>query len=276
MPTAALPPLGRSPEHCRPPARSESSASRSPSRLLPCSSSSMERKRKLEVYEAPPVPAAPAQANGQGIGWQQTAAPPAPDGSVNPYTGRPYSARYHQILATRQGKQDLGRAACSGAHCHLAACRSAASATACFSPLRPASAHPSAAGLPVWQAKADFINMVNSSQTIILVGETGSGKTTQIAQFIAEVRGRAGARGRVGAEAGQQLQLSILVDVQPRCAPSSQPRLQCGCCLRCSCHPVTDCSGLLPALPPPPARRRRATAPAARRLCARSRGEWRR
>lgn len=41
----------------------------------------------------------------------------------------------------------------------------------------------------MWQAKADFINMVNSSQTIILVGETGSGKTTQIAQFIAEVRG---------------------------------------------------------------------------------------
>ena len=40
----------------------------------------------------------------------------------------------------------------------------------------------------MWQAKADFINMVNSSQTIILVGETGSGKTTQIAQFIAEVR----------------------------------------------------------------------------------------
>ena len=38
----------------------------------------------------------------------------------------------------------------------------------------------------MWQAKADFINMVNSSQTIILVGETGSGKTTQIAQFIAE------------------------------------------------------------------------------------------
>ncbi|PRW60688.1 putative pre-mRNA-splicing factor ATP-dependent RNA helicase [Chlorella sorokiniana] len=103
----------------------------------------MERKRKLEVYEAPPVPAAPAQPNGQGIGWQQTAAPPAADGSVNPYTGRPYSTRYHQILATRQG-------------------------------------------LPVWQAKADFINMVNSSQTIILVGETGSGKTTQIAQFIAE------------------------------------------------------------------------------------------
>ena len=42
------------------------------------------------------------------------------------------------------------------------------------------------AGLPVWQAKGDFITMLNSSQTIILVGETGSGKTTQIAQFVAE------------------------------------------------------------------------------------------
>lgn len=41
-------------------------------------------------------------------------------------------------------------------------------------------------GLPVWQAKEDFIQMLHSHQTIILVGETGSGKTTQIAQFIAE------------------------------------------------------------------------------------------
>eukprot|EP00882_Tetradesmus_deserticola_P013049 GHRQ01013839.1.p1 GENE.GHRQ01013839.1~~GHRQ01013839.1.p1 ORF type:complete len:167 (-),score=62.15 GHRQ01013839.1:510-1010(-) len=41
-------------------------------------------------------------------------------------------------------------------------------------------------GLPVWQAKEDFVNMINSHQTTILVGETGSGKTTQIAQFIAE------------------------------------------------------------------------------------------
>lgn len=39
----------------------------------------------------------------------------------------------------------------------------------------------------MWQAKADFISMVHASQTIILVGETGSGKTTQIGQFIAEV-----------------------------------------------------------------------------------------
>ena len=41
-------------------------------------------------------------------------------------------------------------------------------------------------GLPVWQAKADFVKMLNENQTTILVGETGSGKTTQICQFIAE------------------------------------------------------------------------------------------
>ncbi|GAX81778.1 hypothetical protein CEUSTIGMA_g9206.t1 [Chlamydomonas eustigma] len=41
-------------------------------------------------------------------------------------------------------------------------------------------------GLPVWQAKDEFIKMVNEHQTTILVGETGSGKTTQIAQFVAE------------------------------------------------------------------------------------------
>jgi HrpA-like RNA helicase len=42
------------------------------------------------------------------------------------------------------------------------------------------------AGLPVWQAKSEFIKMINGAQTTILVGETGSGKTTQIGQFIAE------------------------------------------------------------------------------------------
>lgn len=63
----------------------------------------MERKRKLDVYEAAPQPAA----NGQGVGFaQQTAAPPASSlaGDINPYNGRPYSARYHQILGTRQGE----------------------------------------------------------------------------------------------------------------------------------------------------------------------------
>lgn len=86
----------------------------------------MERKRKLDVFET---------AAGNGT----VAAQP----SINPYTGRPYSTKYHDILAKRKG-------------------------------------------LPVWQAREDFVQMINSHQTTILVGETGSGKTTQIAQFISE------------------------------------------------------------------------------------------
>eukprot|EP00879_Flechtneria_rotunda_P028515 GHRR01030640.1.p1 GENE.GHRR01030640.1~~GHRR01030640.1.p1 ORF type:complete len:256 (+),score=70.38 GHRR01030640.1:83-850(+) len=65
------------------------------------------------------------------------------NGGISPYTGKPYSQRYYDILKKRTS-------------------------------------------LPVWQAKDDFVNMINSHQTTILVGETGSGKTTQIAQFIAE------------------------------------------------------------------------------------------
>lgn len=75
----------------------------------------MERKRKLEVYEAAPAGAAPpsAAANGSGIGFsQQTAAPPS--GDVNPYNGRTYSTRYHQILAGRQGEHACGLRRASG------------------------------------------------------------------------------------------------------------------------------------------------------------------
>ncbi|KAL5700791.1 RNA helicase [Ranunculus cassubicifolius] len=38
--------------------------------------------------------------------------------------------------------------------------------------------------LPVWQQKDDFLQTLNANQTLILVGETGSGKTTQIPQFV--------------------------------------------------------------------------------------------
>lgn len=34
--------------------------------------------------------------------------------------------------------------------------------------------------LPVWQQKEEFFQVLKASQTIILVGETGSGKTTQV------------------------------------------------------------------------------------------------
>ena len=34
--------------------------------------------------------------------------------------------------------------------------------------------------LPVWEYKAQFMDMVSKHQIIVLVGETGSGKTTQV------------------------------------------------------------------------------------------------
>lgn len=34
--------------------------------------------------------------------------------------------------------------------------------------------------LPVWQQKEEFFQVLKANQTLILVGETGSGKTTQV------------------------------------------------------------------------------------------------
>ncbi|KAL6531878.1 hypothetical protein OROMI_028241 [Orobanche minor] len=40
--------------------------------------------------------------------------------------------------------------------------------------------------LPVWHQKDEFLQVLKDNQTLILVGETGSGKTTQIPQFVLE------------------------------------------------------------------------------------------
>lgn len=40
--------------------------------------------------------------------------------------------------------------------------------------------------LPVWEARDDFLDLVKKNQIVILVGETGSGKTTQIPQFLVQ------------------------------------------------------------------------------------------
>ena len=37
--------------------------------------------------------------------------------------------------------------------------------------------------LPVWLQKDEFLEAVRANQTLILVGETGSGKTTQVSFF---------------------------------------------------------------------------------------------
>ena len=42
--------------------------------------------------------------------------------------------------------------------------------------------------LPVWKQKSDFLSQLAASQTLVLVGETGSGKTTQIPQFLVDAK----------------------------------------------------------------------------------------
>lgn len=38
--------------------------------------------------------------------------------------------------------------------------------------------------LPVWHQKEEFLKVLKENQTLILVGETGSGKTTQVSFFM--------------------------------------------------------------------------------------------
>ena len=40
--------------------------------------------------------------------------------------------------------------------------------------------------LPAWEARSHLIQLVKEHQILILQGETGSGKTTQIPQFLVE------------------------------------------------------------------------------------------
>eukprot|EP00245_Coleochaete_scutata_P012959 TRINITY_DN5135_c0_g1_i2.p1 TRINITY_DN5135_c0_g1~~TRINITY_DN5135_c0_g1_i2.p1 ORF type:complete len:714 (-),score=149.27 TRINITY_DN5135_c0_g1_i2:252-2393(-) len=40
--------------------------------------------------------------------------------------------------------------------------------------------------LPVWQQKQEFLDMLAQHQVVVLIGETGSGKTTQIPNFVVE------------------------------------------------------------------------------------------
>jgi len=40
--------------------------------------------------------------------------------------------------------------------------------------------------LPAWDARKDFLKLIKKNQAVVLVGETGSGKTTQLPQFLLE------------------------------------------------------------------------------------------
>lgn len=48
--------------------------------------------------------------------------------------------------------------------------------------------------LPVWEYKEKFMELMQKFQTIVLVGETGSGKTTQIPQWCVEFARSMGTR----------------------------------------------------------------------------------
>ncbi|KAI5078645.1 hypothetical protein GOP47_0006316 [Adiantum capillus-veneris] len=97
-----------------------------------------ERKRKLSLFDVVDESAIPGKVKING-----TAGAAAGNSLVNPYSGRPYSQRYHDILQKRKT-------------------------------------------LPVWQQRQEFLDILAKNQTMILVGETGSGKTTQIPQFVVE------------------------------------------------------------------------------------------
>lgn len=96
----------------------------------------MERKRKLDITTPGIRP------QGRDDEGQST---------VNMWTGRPFSARYYDILAKRKM-------------------------------------------LPVYEFKDDLLDKVAKNQTIIVEGETGSGKTTQIPQFLLPLLAKPGHR----------------------------------------------------------------------------------
>ncbi|XP_005178810.2 ATP-dependent RNA helicase DHX15 homolog [Musca domestica] len=77
---------------------------------------------------------------------------PKQAGSMNPFTLRPYSQRFHQLYKKR-------------------------------------------ITLPVFEYQTDFMRLLNNHQCIVLVGETGSGKTTQIPQWCVDYAISKGKKG---------------------------------------------------------------------------------
>ena len=145
----------------------------------------MERKRKLDLTT--PGTAGNGRAAGGSAGGGGGGADD--DGpSVNPYTGVPYTPRYYGILETRKGTKEEREKEIAGIghKCAPFFAPSLLSLSHAAPSSQPALVSLFHTGLPVWQAKADFLAMLAAHQITILVGETGSGKTTQIAQFVAE------------------------------------------------------------------------------------------
>uniref|UniRef100_A0A453I803 RNA helicase n=1 Tax=Aegilops tauschii subsp. strangulata TaxID=200361 RepID=A0A453I803_AEGTS len=116
---------------------------RAPATPLPAAMGT-ERKRKVSLFDVVDETSVSAKLGRAGINGAAAAAAANP--SINRWNGRPYSARYLEILEKRRT-------------------------------------------LPVWQQKDEFLRVLRDNQTLILVGETGSGKTTQIPQFVLEAEG---------------------------------------------------------------------------------------
>lgn len=93
----------------------------------------------FDVVDETSVSAKIAKTNGSSFSGKISFPP-----TINRWSGRPYSARYFEILEKRKT-------------------------------------------LPVWQQKEEFLKAVRDHQSLVLVGETGSGKTTQIPQFVLEL-----------------------------------------------------------------------------------------
>ncbi|KAI9188796.1 DEAH-box ATP-dependent RNA helicase prp43 [Blastocladiella emersonii ATCC 22665] len=95
---------------------------------------------------ATPAPNAPTSGKGAFAHMKrgQTSAAQAvalEDGATNPFTGRPHTQKYKDILKKRRE-------------------------------------------LPVSNQRAEFLELVQNNQIVVFVGETGSGKTTQIPQYL--------------------------------------------------------------------------------------------
>jgi len=98
---------------------------------------SFNRKRKLDLNNVT------TDTNTQNTNDAHTPSSNSNNSEINPWTGYPYSANYHKILATR-------------------------------------------VKLPVYKFKERLLDVVANNQVVVVEGETGSGKTTQIPQFLVE------------------------------------------------------------------------------------------
>ncbi|CAK9807848.1 ATP-dependent RNA helicase DHX15 homolog [Anthophora quadrimaculata] len=107
-------------------------------------------KRRIEVVD----PYVKRKADGSTTANSTNAPSTAPKNQVqlNPYTGLPYTPRYHEFYKKR-------------------------------------------ITLPVFEYRADFMRLLAQHQCIVLVGETGSGKTTQIPQWCVEYSSCIGSKG---------------------------------------------------------------------------------